>query len=205
MTLSEHGHWFRFIIHRGSLFIIIDVFWVHISAMMDVGWMVCFVNMSYMIVCSTGAFEEEMTPLVLCIQNRNVIKAGMVMYVLLWKSPIHKAFMWESIGVGDNFDDDVIKWNIFRVTGHLCGEFAGHWWIPRAKASDAELWYFFDLCQNEWLSKQSRGWWFETPSCPLWRHCNVSMWMHYHIETRSNHRWVPYQNDCKTEYKQTLE
>ena len=22
------------------------------------------------------------------------------------------------------------------------------------------------------LSKQSWGWWFETPSCPLWRHCN---------------------------------
>ena len=22
--------------------------------------------------------------------------------------------------------DDVIKWNIFRVTGHLCGEFTGH-------------------------------------------------------------------------------
>ena len=32
--------------------------------------------------------------------------------------------------------------NIFRVTGHLCGEFTGHRWIPRTKASDAELWYF---------------------------------------------------------------
>ena len=30
--------------------------------------------------------------------------------------------------------------NIFRVTGHLCGEFTGHRWIPRKKASDAELW-----------------------------------------------------------------
>ena len=29
---------------------------------------------------------------------------------------------------------------------------------------------FFDLRLNEWLSKQSWGWWFETPSCPLWRH-----------------------------------
>ena len=92
MTLSEHGHWFRFIILRGSLFIIIDVFWVHISAMMDVGWMVCFLNMSYMIACSTGAFEEEMTPLFLCIQSRNVIKPSTVMYVLLRNSSIHKAF-----------------------------------------------------------------------------------------------------------------
>ena len=31
---------------------------------------------------------------------------------------------------------------------------------------------FFDLCLNKRLSKQSRGWWFETPSRPLWRHCN---------------------------------
>ena len=30
--------------------------------------------------------------------------------------------------------------NIFRVTGHLCDEFSGLQWIPRTKASDAELW-----------------------------------------------------------------
>ena len=32
--------------------------------------------------------------------------------------------------------------NIFRVTGLLCGEFTGHWWIPLTKANDAELWCF---------------------------------------------------------------
>ena len=31
---------------------------------------------------------------------------------------------------------------------------------------------FFDLCQNNPLRKQSWGWWFETPSHPLWRHRN---------------------------------
>ena len=30
--------------------------------------------------------------------------------------------------------------NLFRVTGHLCGEFTGPRWIPHTKASDAELW-----------------------------------------------------------------
>ena len=30
--------------------------------------------------------------------------------------------------------------NIFRVTGHLCGEFTGPRWIRHTKASDAELW-----------------------------------------------------------------
>ena len=31
----------------------------------------------------------------------------------------------------------------------------------------------FDLRLNKRLSKQSWGWWFETLSRPLWRHCNV--------------------------------
>ena len=31
---------------------------------------------------------------------------------------------------------------------------------------------FFDLRLNKRLSKQSRGWWFETLSLPLWRHRN---------------------------------
>ena len=34
------------------------------------------------------------------------------------------------------------KGNIFRVTGHLCGEFTGHRWIPHRKASNTELWWF---------------------------------------------------------------
>ena len=66
--------------------------------------------------------------------------------------------------------------NIFRVTGHLCGEFTGPRWIPHTKASDAELWdVIFDLPLNKRLSKQSWGWWLETLSRPLWRHRNVSI------------------------------
>ena len=34
---------------------------------------------------------------------------------------------------------------------------------------------FFDLHLNKRLSKQWWGWWFDTPSHPLWRHCN-RMW-----------------------------
>ena len=30
---------------------------------------------------------------------------------------------------------------------------------------------FFDLRLNKRLSKQYRGWWFETSSRPFWRHC----------------------------------
>ena len=38
--------------------------------------------------------------------------------------------------------------NIFRVTGHLCGEFTGLRWIPRTKASDAEFWCFLWSVSN---------------------------------------------------------
>ena len=58
--------------------------------------------------------------------------------------------------------------NIFRVTGHLCGEFTGLRHRPVTRSFDI----FFDLRLNKRLSKQPWGWWFETLSCPLWRQCN---------------------------------
>ena len=63
--------------------------------------------------------------------------------------------------------------NIFRVTGPLCGELTGGSEFPPTKASDAEIWYIFDLPLYKRLSKQSEHRRFETPSHPLWRHCNV--------------------------------
>ena len=65
--------------------------------------------------------------------------------------------------------------DIFRVTGLLNGEFIDHRWIPLTKASDAELWCSLICALNKRLSKISQGWWFETPSRPLRRHCNVNM------------------------------
>ena len=41
---------------------------------------------------------------------------------------------------------------------------------------------FFDLRLNKRLSEQSWGWWFETPSCPLWRLCNA-------VNEQSRCRW----------------
>ena len=48
---------------------------------------------------------------------------------------------------------------------------------------------FFDLRLNKRLSKQSWGWWFETLSHPLWRHCNGLLLynIHYHLM-----RWPSY-------------
>ena len=48
----------------------------------------------------------------------------------------------------------------------VTGEFPSH--RPVTRSFDV----FFDLHLNKRLSKQSRRWWFETPSRSLWRHCN---------------------------------
>ena len=71
----------------------------------------------------------------------------------------------------DTPNDNVIKWKHFSRYWPLCGEFTGHRWIPLTKASDTELWSFL-LRLNKRLSKHWWGWRFETPSRPLWRHCN---------------------------------
>ena len=49
----------------------------------------------------------------------------------------------------------------------VSGEFPAQ--RPVTRSSDV----IFYLCLNKRLSKQSWGWWFETPSCPLKRHSNV--------------------------------
>ena len=41
---------------------------------------------------------------------------------------------------------------------------------------------FVDLRMNKWLRKQLWGWWFETPSCSLWRQCNVQMPSYLYIK-----------------------
>ena len=56
------------------------------------------------------------------------------------------------------YHDDVIKWNLFHVTGPLWGEFTGDQWIPLTKASDAEL-----LCIPLSAPEQTIEWKIETP------------------------------------------
>ena len=45
--------------------------------------------------------------------------------------------------------------------------------FPAQKSVTRSFGIFFDLGLNQQLSKQWRRRWFETPSCSLWRHCNV--------------------------------
>ena len=75
------------------------------------------------------------------------------------------------------------KGNIFRVTGHLCGQFTGPRWIPTQRPVTRSFDVFFDLRLNKRLGKQSGGWWFETPSretpgCSSWFHWD-GQWNNY--------------------------
>ena len=45
-------------------------------------------------------------------------------------------------------------------------------WFPSQRPVTRSFDVFFDLRLNKRLGKQSWGWWFETPSSSLWRHCN---------------------------------
>ena len=49
---------------------------------------------------------------------------------------------YNRIRASDSSHSDVIKWNLFSVTGPLWGKSTGHRWLPITKASDAEFWCF---------------------------------------------------------------
>ena len=55
---------------------------------------------------------------------------------------------------------------------------------------------FFDLRLNKRLSKQSWGWWFQTLSCPLWRHSNDFQ----HPALASNNKIHYSYHDLKDQY-----
>ena len=73
---------------------------------------------------------------------------------------------WKRKAEVKSIHDDVIKWK----------HFPRNWPFVRAVNSQRSVTrsfdIFFDLRLNKRLSEQSWGWWFETLSCPLWRHRN---------------------------------
>ena len=98
------------------------------------------------------------------------------------------------IGIATTFQISSWRWTTFRFEAHgrTCP-----WWrhqmetfsvllaicagnspvtgeFPSQKPVTLSFDVFFDLHLNKRLSKQSWGWWFETPSRSLWRHCNAN-------------------------------
>ena len=87
-----------------------------------------------------------------------------------WWSRIRRSNPYNSCSLCHLFPDNLhmmtsLNGNIFRVAGPLCGEFTGHLWPPRTKASDAELWCFLWSAPwiNSWVNNREAG--------DLRRHC----------------------------------
>ena len=71
------------------------------------------------------------------------------------------------------FHDDVIKWKHFlRYWPFVQGLYRSPVNSPAKRSVTRSFDIFFELRLNKRLSKQWWGWWFDTPSCPLWRQCN---------------------------------
>ena len=71
------------------------------------------------------------------------------------------------------YHDDVIKWKHFpRYWPFVRGIHRPPVNSPHKGQWRGALMFFFYLRLNKRLRKQSWGWWFETLSHPLWRHCN---------------------------------
>ena len=69
--------------------------------------------------------------------------------------------------------DDVMKWKHFpRYWPFVRGIHRSPGEVPAQRPVTRSFDVFFALRLNKRLSKQSWGWWFETPSRLLWRHHN---------------------------------
>ena len=146
-----------------------------------------------------------------CMTSRNLVKIQVM--VCCWR---HRAFTWINIELCSRVEftrrrfsrgtcsryqslkcvfkhDDVIKWKHFPDYWPFVRGIHRSRWIPRTKASDADLMFSLICALNKRLSKQSWGWWFETPSCPLWRYCNeIANWQ-LETSTRGQDMWHSFQ------------
>ena len=57
----------------------------------------------------------------------------------IWKCSVCQRYHWLMMKINTIMVTSS-NGNICRVTGPLCGECTGQWWIPRTKASNAALW-----------------------------------------------------------------
>ena len=74
--------------------------------------------------------------------------------------------------------------NIFALLALCAGNSPITGEFPAQRPVTQSFDVFFDLRLNKRLSKQLWGWWFETPSRPLWRQCNVLKWWSHVLMTR---------------------
>ena len=90
-----------------------------------------------------------------------------------WRDPFQMWWCNIVIGTQGLYPGLTIENTIQPVTGEFPTQ------MPVTRGFDV----YFDLLLNKQLSKQSWGWCFEMPSCPLWCQCNIlrDFWR----------RWIP--------------
>ena len=120
------------------------------------------------------------------VLNREKSFCSRTQFALWWACLMDTCLRKVSYSTRDAFDLAFIpsmmtssNGNTFRVTGPLWGEFTGPGEFPTQRPVTRSFDVFFDLRLIKRLSKQTWGWWFETPSWPFWRHCNASWWSKY--------------------------
>ena len=103
---------------------------------------------------------------------------------------LHKA----SHGCNDStnpwFHDDVIKWTHFLRYWPVVREI--HWSpvnYTRKGQWRRALMFSLNSALNKCLSKQSWGWWFQTPTRSLWRNCNVKLRTHDNAYCDNKSTW----------------
>ena len=135
------------------------------------------------------------------IANPECVSPGSVAYVLpltmwIWSHPMngmggYKSNLWYFfLGISTCFTWWRYQMETFSALLAICAEKSpvpGE--FPTQRPVTRSFHIFFDLRPIKPLSKQSWGWWFETPSRPLWRHCNdisySSGFRHWHWRNRS--------------------
>ena len=119
---------------------------------------------------------------------------------LHWRHNMYWSKSWSWMIDWHPFRSMPIIWTgLYIRTNHVCNLQHESWWrhkmetfsallaicagnspvtgeFPAQRPATRSFDVFFELWLNKRLSKQLWGWWFETPSRPLWRHCNVDSW-----------------------------
>ena len=91
------------------------------------------------------------------------------------------------------------NWNIFRVTGNLCGEYTSHRCISSTKVSETEFWCFL------WIFAWKYGWVNNRGAGDLRRHrAHYDVIVLFLSYVRSNFDWDSFSYNYHIVYSQSL-
>ena len=107
--------------------------------------------------------------------------------IIKWKHfPLYWPFVW---GIHRSTLVQVMAW-CRQATSHSVNQC---WPVnsPHKGQWCGSLMFSLICALNKRLSIQSRGWWFETTWCPLWRHCNEAKFGLSNMTSNHMDQWWP--------------